>query len=141
MPARLHSRRQVGALPIRDLGAGLEVCLVTTRETHRWTIPKGWPMRGRKDREAAEIEAKEEAGVVGAASSKPLGSFLYWKRFPEQLELVRVKVFRLDVTRQLSDWKESAERRVGWFPPRVAAEMVQEPGLVAILSELAQPND
>ena len=130
-------RHQVGALPVRETAEGLEVCLVTTRETRRWTIPKGWPMPGRKDREAAAIEALEEAGLVGKSRHKPLGAFLYWKRLPDHLELVRVKVFRLDVARQLDTWKESAERQVAWFGIAAAAEAVSEPGLAAMIGALA----
>jgi hypothetical protein len=36
---------QFGALCVRQ-GAvgGVKVLLITTRETRRWTIPKGWPI-------------------------------------------------------------------------------------------------
>ena len=129
-------RHQVGALPVRETEGGLEICLVTTRETRRWTIPKGWPMPGRKDREAAAIEALEEAGLVGKSRPKALGSYLYWKRQTDHLELVRVKVFRLDVHRQLDQWKESAERQVAWFSVEAAAEIVSEPGLAAVIGAL-----
>ncbi|ARQ14389.1 NUDIX hydrolase domain-containing protein (plasmid) [Rhizobium etli] len=38
---------QFGALCLREEpGGGSEVLLITTRETGRWTIPKGWPMKG-----------------------------------------------------------------------------------------------
>jgi site-specific recombinase XerC len=36
---------------------------VSSRETHRWMIPKGWPMKGRKPTEAATREAYEELPV------------------------------------------------------------------------------
>lgn len=131
-----HDRHQVGALPVRDRGDGPEVCLLTTRETRRWTIPKGWPMPKRKDREAAAIEARQEAGLVGTLYPKPIGSFLYWKRLTDHLELIRVKVFRLDVHEQLSSWKEAGEREIAWFPAAEAAELVQEPGLATLIASL-----
>ena len=38
--------RQFGVLPWRIGSRGTrEVMLLTSRETHRWVIPKGWPMR------------------------------------------------------------------------------------------------
>jgi 8-oxo-dGTP pyrophosphatase MutT (NUDIX family) len=46
-------RAQVGALPVRGKAGAYEVLLVTSRESGRWIIPKGWPMRGKKDHEAA----------------------------------------------------------------------------------------
>ena len=57
--------RQVAALPMRTENGSIQVCLVTTRETRRWTIPKGWPMRDIKDCRAAAIEAGcREAGLL-----------------------------------------------------------------------------
>jgi hypothetical protein len=35
-----------------------EVVLLTSRETHRWVIPKGWPIKGRKPGEkTAKLDA------------------------------------------------------------------------------------
>jgi 8-oxo-dGTP pyrophosphatase MutT (NUDIX family) len=71
---------QVGALPIRFVDGKPEVLLVTSRESKRWVIPKGWPMKGKKNWAAAAQEAKEEAGVVGRTQKKPVGEFVYPKR-------------------------------------------------------------
>ncbi len=27
---------------------GLQILLLTSRETRRWVVPKGWPMKGKK---------------------------------------------------------------------------------------------
>ena len=48
-----------------------EVLLVTSRDTGRWVIPKGSPMKGWQDREAAAQEAFEEAGVKGKVHRPP----------------------------------------------------------------------
>ncbi len=51
---------QVAALPLMVGDDGIErVLLLTSRETGRWVIPKGWPIRGRKPHEAAAQEALE----------------------------------------------------------------------------------
>ncbi len=113
-----------------------EVLLITSRETQRWVIPKGWPMPGLADSAAAAVEAREEAGVTGKVRAKPLGSYLYWKRREAHFDLVEVMVYRLDVTRQLTDWRERGERVARWMPLADAAEAVQEPGLQAILAAL-----
>ena len=40
-------RVQLAALPWRRTSGGdVEVLLITSRETRRWIIPKGWPMKG-----------------------------------------------------------------------------------------------
>ncbi|MBP0652251.1 NUDIX domain-containing protein, partial [Mycobacterium tuberculosis] len=71
--------------------------LVTSRETRRWIIPKGWPMKGMKDRDAAAREALEEAGLTGRISQRPIGHYRYFKRTPDAFQPCRVDVYRLDV--------------------------------------------
>ena len=66
-------RSQYAALPWR-LGEGLEILLLTSRDTRRWVIPKGWPMKGRKPHATAAIEALQEAGLLGKIEKKKLGS-------------------------------------------------------------------
>ena len=62
--AQAKPLKQVAALPFRIGADGrIEVLLITSRDTGRWIIPKGWPMIGRKAHRAAEREAFEEAGV------------------------------------------------------------------------------
>src|SRR5689334_1664160 len=56
---------QVGALPLRKSRGGFEVLLISSRETGRWVIPKGWPSKRLSDPNAAAREAKQEAGVTG----------------------------------------------------------------------------
>jgi ADP-ribose pyrophosphatase YjhB (NUDIX family) len=63
MPSALragNARLQVGALPIRFSDDGsIEILLITTRTSKRWTVPKGWPIKGLKAHEAAAREARE----------------------------------------------------------------------------------
>jgi 8-oxo-dGTP pyrophosphatase MutT (NUDIX family) len=128
-------RRQVGVLPIRRGRDGaMKVLLVTSRESRRWVIPKGWPMKGRKPFEAAAQEAYEEAGLRGAVGKRPLGYYLYEKRL-KNLEAVtcQVKVFPLRVRKQLKHFPEEHQRELRWFTPTEAAEAVLEPGLAAII--------
>ncbi|WP_333822683.1 NUDIX hydrolase [Pinisolibacter sp.] len=127
---------QIAALPMRKVDGRVEVCLVTTRETGRWTVPKGWPMKGVPDHRAAAIEAEQEAGVVGKPLKKPLGTFDYWKRRADRFDLVRVTVYRLKARKLLSTWKEMAERQVRWMSLDDAATAVDEPGLKAMLRGL-----
>jgi len=125
---------QVGALAIRSgVNGAPEALLLTSRETKRWVIPKGWPMKGKKDWEAAAQEAKEEAGIVGKARKKPLGDFLYFKRRAAHFDLCKVVVYRLDYERQLDSYREAGQREKRWFPLNEAADLVDEQGLALLL--------
>src|SRR6266478_9637632 len=132
-------RVQYAALPYRLNGRSrTEVMLVTSRETQRWIIPKGWPHRGRAPYDSAAREAFEEAGVVGAVGRRAVGSFPYEKRLKNGDVLVcEVHVFPLKVTRQSKQWPEKEHREVKWLSAIEAAETVREPMLSEIIRHLA----
>ncbi|CAO4166025.1 hypothetical protein EEDFHM_00787 [Methylorubrum populi] len=91
-------------------------------------------MKGRKPYEAAAREAYEEAGVVGHVGKRPLGFYLYEKRLKNRdAVLCQVKVFPLDVRKQLKKFPERGQREARWFPPSEAAEMVIEAGLAGLI--------
>jgi 8-oxo-dGTP pyrophosphatase MutT (NUDIX family) len=129
---------QVAALPltIGDDGSA-RVLLVTSRDSKRWVIPKGWPMKGRSARDAAAQEALEEAGIVGRTSDNPIGTYLYLKRRDRQVAVCRVDVYVLVVEKQLKNWPEKGQRRALWLTPQEAAGLVDEPGLIGILRSFA----
>jgi 8-oxo-dGTP pyrophosphatase MutT (NUDIX family) len=132
-----ETRVQVAAVPVRHAAeGGLEVLLVTSRTTQRWIVPKGWPIKGMDDNDAAAREAYEEAGVVGKIGKKPVGRYTYWKRLDDRFVLCEVKLYRLAFERQLDDWAEQAQRRVHWFSRQDAADLVDEPGLKTLIAAL-----
>lgn len=121
---------QVAALPVRKRRDGSpQILLVTSRDTGRWVIPKGWPWAGHSNGEAAAREAWEEAGVVGEIKPEPIGKFKYEKRLRSGKVAVKVDVFRLDVQRAAQAWPEMQQRTRRWFRPEDAADLVQEPEL------------
>jgi 8-oxo-dGTP pyrophosphatase MutT (NUDIX family) len=130
--------RQVAAIPFRRTDAGtLEVMLVTSRESHRFIIPKGWPMKGKNDREAASTEAREEAGVLGRPLRRPIGKFRYWKRIARRFVPVEVTVFMLKVENEDADWKEAGMRERAWLSPAEAMTLIDQPELVSLIQSLA----
>jgi 8-oxo-dGTP pyrophosphatase MutT (NUDIX family) len=131
---RRERRIQYAALPFRPGRDGVEIILITSRETKRWVLPKGWPMKGRTAREAAAIEAHEEAGLDGPVSEQPIGSYRYDKRLKDgNARPVEVSVFPLRVETLSDDWPEKDQRRREWFSPAVAAALVEEPELKALI--------
>jgi 8-oxo-dGTP pyrophosphatase MutT (NUDIX family) len=133
--------RQVAALPFR-IGAdgAAQVLLVTSRATRRWIIPKGWLMKGLKPCDAAAQEALEEAGVVGRVDKKPIGRYAYFKRREAHFDICEVDVYLLAVEKQAKTWRERGERKAEWFSFEEAAQLVEEPGMVAILRDLARTH-
>ncbi len=131
-------RRQIGALPWRRKRGRLEILLITSRETARWVIPKGWPMEHLIDSNAAKQEAFEEAGIDGRVSRTALGTYDYDKRLGSgEVVACAVSVYPLEVTEEHGKWPEKRQRERRWFAPDVAAWEVDEDGLKKIIREFA----
>ena len=87
--SKIRDHVQFAALPFQYGEDGrLRVMLLTSRETRRWVIPKGWPIHGRKPSEVAAQEAFEEAGLLGTIVGKrPIGSYHYGSSYPHIVAL------------------------------------------------------
>lgn len=131
-------RLQCGALPFRYVDGRLQVLLVTSRESRRWVIPKGWPMKGKSPHQTAAREAFEEAGLKGEIGRRPVGSYEYDKRLHDGAMVpCLVEVFALFVLEQRRRWPEFGQRETAWFAPEAAAASVREPGLAALIRGFA----
>jgi 8-oxo-dGTP pyrophosphatase MutT (NUDIX family) len=132
-------RQQYAALPYRGSGKRMRILLISSRETRRWVIPKGWPMKKREPPDAAAREALEEAGVEGDVERIAFGAYTYVKRLAEGEEvLCVVDVFPLRVTEEGEQWPEQDERTRRWFAPEDAAAAVDEPELKALIRRFAE---
>jgi 8-oxo-dGTP pyrophosphatase MutT (NUDIX family) len=129
-------RAQFAALPWRSSADGeVEVLLITSRETRRWVIPKGWPIKGVKSAKSAAQEAFEEAGLQGKVSKRPIGSYAYDKRLKSgRLQHVRVAVFGLQVEGEADAYPELGQREKLWLPIAEAARLVDEPELMVLMA-------
>lgn len=124
-------RQQVAALPYRiDPRGELELLLITSRDTGRWVLPKGWPMKGRSRHKAAQIEAFEEAGIDGKAQKRAIGRYDYDKdgEIP-----CRVQIYLMPVSKLHDEWPEKDQRQRAWHCPAKAAELVDERDLKTLL--------
>lgn len=104
--------------------------LVSSRETGRWVLPKGWPMKGIKPHNTAAREALEEAGILGKVAKSPLGGYSYAKQLENgSVQICQVQVFAFEVEQERNSWLEKHERTRKWFAVADAAEAVDEPEL------------
>lgn len=128
---------QVAALCYRRAEAGVQVLLITSRETKRWILPKGWPMPGRNTAQAALQEAWEEAGVLPAPSpALMIGQYSYPKVTGGGLPVdTRVDVHAIEVDSLAEDFPEREQRSRAWLSPAEAAKRVQEDDLASLLRD------
>ncbi len=129
---------QIAALPLRwNAMDEVEVLMITSRDTGRWVVPKGWTMKDVKPWAAAAIEALEEAGAKGHIAREVFGTYRYDKILDDGSAWpCRVRVYPMIVEKLKEDWKEKDQRRRQWFSMALAATLVDEPELADMLSRL-----
>jgi 8-oxo-dGTP pyrophosphatase MutT (NUDIX family) len=131
-------RLQVAAMPWRRTADGIEIMLITSRDTGRWVLPKGWPERGEDFWHAAAREAGEEAGLTGIVEPREVGRYFYAKARADGDEVpCEVMVYPLEVTAEASKWKERGERTRQWMPAHEAAGQVAEIDLGELIEAFA----
>ena len=112
----------------------VEILLITSRDSSRWIIPKGWPIVGKLPHQVAEREAWEEAGVKGKARKKSFGYYTYLKSLDtgDTVPAV-VQVHLLEVAELVERFPERGQRQLQWFSPNEAAAHVREPELKSLM--------
>ena len=128
--------RQVAALPYRrGAGGAVEFMIVTSRNTGRFILPKGWPIKGMSDAEAAAEEAEQEAGVTGRVGKQPIGRYRYWKRLSDSFVPITVAVFALEVEADVQGFREQGQRERGWLAPEEAELLIDDPELKSLIHD------
>jgi 8-oxo-dGTP pyrophosphatase MutT (NUDIX family) len=125
--------KQFAALPFRIRGKEIRVLLITTRKKRRWSVPKGWPIAGCEPPRTAEIEAYEEAGLIGRAKPKSVGRYIHHKR--KRKIICEVELFPFEVSKREKQWPEKGQRDAIWISARRAARMVHKPQLRRLIQQ------
>jgi len=134
--AKRETRTQFAVLPYRvKKKSEIEVLLISSLDTGRWIVPKGWPMDGMRPAEAAAQEAWEEAGVRGRVYDDVLGVYSYSKWLDEELSLpCIVLVFALEVSHSDDAFPEAGQRKRKWMSQKKASQRVDEVELKQIIA-------
>ena len=127
-------RQQAAAIPFRVGDSGPEVLLVTSIGSGKWILPKGNVDPGSTPAQAAEIEAREEAGVTGSVCTTPVAVYDYEKGSTR----LWVQVFPLRVEQVLEEWPESELRRRRWTSLDEAMRLVDHPGIRSVLERFVE---
>ena len=130
---------QYAALPWRIVDGALEVLLITTRNTRRWIVPKGWPIAEYTPQACAAFEAMEEAGVAGVVEAEAFGTFHYDKlRKSGEVLACKVYVYPIKVTRRRRQWPEKRARDCEWCSVEEAISRIKETGLRRLIKKFAK---
>jgi len=107
---------QVAAICYRKRGTAIEFLLVNTNGGNKWTFPKGAPEPRLSHSQAAEREAREEAGAIGIIEPRHFHIYVHSKGVfwqPGGVQEYVVKAFLMDVRQTRSP--EEDNRNPTWF--------------------------
>lgn len=119
-------------IPYRVNQGQLEVLLITSIRKKKWIFPKGFIEFNFSAFESAKKEAYEEAGVIGENETVELGAFQSKKK--NGISLIRV--FSMEVTKELNDYPEKNLRKRKWFGSDEAIEKIDGTELKTFLLKL-----
>ena len=131
-------RAQFAALCFRWIKEQREsrILLISSRDSGRWILPKGWPVNGRTPAQSALLESYEEAGVQGKVYDQCMGHYSYTKLMGNRRAVACVVgVYPIRVKSLLKKFPERGERRRIWLSPKDAAKMISEPALKPMLRQ------
>jgi len=107
---------QVAAVCYRRENSHAEFLLVNTNGGNKWTFPKGAPDTRLSHSEAAEREAREEAGAIGIIEPRHFHVYIHSKGVfwqPNGVQEYVVKAFLMDVRQTRKPHEDN--RHPTWF--------------------------
>jgi 8-oxo-dGTP pyrophosphatase MutT (NUDIX family) len=128
---------QVAAVCYRRQHSHVEFLLVNTNGGSKWTFPKGCPDARLSHSQAAEREAREEAGAIGVIDPRHFHMYIHSKGVfwqPKGVQEYVVKAFLMDVTQTRKP--EEDHRNPTWFSEEEARTILAKGREVKYAREL-----
>lgn len=120
---------QASVIPYRSSESGLEFCLITSKKTGKWSLPKGTIRSEDSVSETIARQAYKEAGVRGELIEEPIGTYSYHK-WETILEVV---VLMMDVSECDEEWPDATARKRRWVSADEALGLLSKDDLKKIL--------
>jgi 8-oxo-dGTP pyrophosphatase MutT (NUDIX family) len=116
----------VAAVAFARAERGLRFLVVRTKGGKRWTFPKGHVEPGESERDAAERELREEAGVRGTADKTPFATYRYPATRKHAHGDTLVRAFLVELDTEVAPAGAESWRSPTWSTPAEAAERLGE---------------
>ncbi|HUM05280.1 MAG TPA: NUDIX domain-containing protein [Terriglobales bacterium] len=133
---------QVAAVCYRRRNSHAEFLLVNTNGGNKWTFPKGAPDSRLSHSQAAEREAREEAGAIGLIEPRHFHIYVHSKGVfwqPGGIQEYVVKAFLMDVRQTRRPHEDF--RNPTWFDPEEARVILAKGREVKYAQELQKVID
>ncbi len=109
-----------------------QVCLVSSRRSGRWVLPKGHIKPRQTASASALAEAWEEAGLTGTLSTEAVARYHYKKSGWNY----RVWVYAMEVDAIADSWPEVHQRQRLFLDPSEALLLIEQPELQQVFASL-----
>jgi len=119
-------------IPYRISQGEIELMLITSIKKKNWIFPKGFIEFNLTPFESAKKEAYEEAGVIGENETVELGWFILKKKNGTSL----IKVFSMEVTKEVKDYPEKNLRKRKWFSLKETLEIIDNSDMLKLIGKL-----
>ena len=118
----------------------IQILLITTRNTRRWIVPKGWPLEGHTPANAPRRKPWKKRACWAKWRPSRWAGFSYDKLRKIRARSVpcRVQVYPMEVLRQRRTWAEKAARQTRWCSAEEALSHVGELGLRQLIRKFAR---
>jgi ADP-ribose pyrophosphatase YjhB (NUDIX family) len=113
---------QACVIPYRVGERGVEFCLITSKKSGKWSLPKGTIRPEETVSDTIIRQARKEAGLQGELLEPPVGSYTYHK-WETILEVV---VMRMLVSECEDDWPDAECRKRCWVSGEKAIELLNK---------------
>ncbi len=124
--------KQSCVIPYRMTNGNIELLLITSINKQRWIFPKGYIDFNLTAFESAKKEAYEEAGVIGENETVELGAFELKKKNRQS----QIRIFSMEVTKELKDYPEKNLRKRKWFTVNEALEIIENEDIKGFIHKL-----
>ncbi len=132
--------KQSGVLPYKIIENRLRILLITSQTTRSWIIPKGFVEPKLSARESAELEAFEEAGIIGTVNFLSLGTYRYQKSAEKGGRWCRVRVYPMKIANMFDDYPERNTRQRELMSLEDALSRVANEELRSLIETFAAKN-
>lgn len=125
---------QACVIPYRSSDMGIEFCLITSKKSGKWSLPKGTIRSEETVSETIARQAHKEAGLRGELIEDPVGTYSYHK-WETILEVV---VLMMNVNECSDEWPDAEARKRRWVTSEEALSLLSKDDLKKLLRKAVE---
>lgn len=128
------TEKRIAVIPIIKKKRKKQICLVTSRTKKNWILPTGKYERKHSNKQVAELEAFEEAGLIGRLDKEFCETITYKKAGSGKKR--QLKLYLMQVVKIQERWPEKKQRKREMIPAKLLKTQVSDKQLAKKLDKI-----